>query len=282
MNRHNTIGMVMKVSGYWEVWEYGSVGVWGYGSMGMKGLNERHASNSSQYSNTSLPSTPTPPHPHTPTLPHPRTPILPYLITLLFFTTTIATAQTAPPKPQKAFAMSLVMPGWGHQYAQGGSWRGMATVYAGVDVALWAGLVNAIWQRNHLTQSFETLASTRAGADIAGKDRTFYLNLATYRSSDDYLEAQLRSRAWDRVDYVSDPSFQWSWASEEDYRAFRDLREDSETFRRRRSLFIAALVANRLLSGLSSIGAANKASASFSMSMSAYGDRPMVNVGVRF
>ena len=251
--------------------------------------------------NSPYPHTPIPPYPHTPELRHPGTPALRHsqtpslrhshtliiLLILLFCFSPYASAQPdmTPKKPQKAFALSLVVPGWGHKYAQNGSWRGMATVYAGVDVGLWAGLINSIWRRNHLTQSFETLAATRAAADISGKDRAFYLNLATYMSSNEFLESQLRNRAWDRVDYVSDPSFQWVWESEEDFLAFRELREDAETFRRRRSLFIAALVANRLLSGLGSIGAANKSNASFSVSMGpppVYGKVPVVNVGVSF
>ena len=188
------------------------------------------------------------------------------------------------PTPQKAFLRSLVLPGWGHSYAQG-SWRGMATVYAGADIGLWLGMINANWRRNNLVQSYETLAASRAGADIAGKDRTFYLNLATYMSSDDYLSAQLRNRAWDRVDYVNDPSFQWTWSTEDDFFSFRDMRDDAESLRRRRSVFIALLVANRLLSGISSIGVANKARLPVQMAFSAppaHEKYPVFNATVRF
>lgn len=189
------------------------------------------------------------------------------------------------PAAGKAFLRSIVLPGWGHQYAQNGSWRGKATLFAGADVGLWLGLANSIWRRDHLIQNYQTLAVSQANASIEGKDRSFYLNLATYRSSDDYLTAQLRNRAWDRIDYVSDPAFQWNWAAEEDFFAYREMREDAETFRRRRSLFIALLVGNRLLAGLSSIQAANKAqpAVSFSLGPPPQTERwPILNAQINF
>ena len=109
-----------------------------------------------------------------------------------------------------------------------------------------------------MIQSYQTLAAARADAFVDGKDRTFFLNLATYRSSDEYLAIQLRNRAWNRIDYVSDRAFQWAWQSEEDFLQFRELRDDAESLKLRRSVLIAILVANRLLAGISSIQAANR------------------------
>ena len=222
-----------------------------------------------------------------------RISIIAFLLTTLLFASPAAQAQDLTlevaneqgPKAGGAFLRSLVLPGWGHQYAQGGSWRGMATVYVAADIGLWLGLVNANWRQDNLVESYQTLATTRAGADINGKDRTFYLNLATFLSSDEYLSAQLRNRAWNRIDYVSDPSFQWDWASEEDFQNFRDMREDAETFRRRKGVFIAMLVANRLLSGITSTGKANKARAQMQFSFSAppvYEKYPLFNARVVF
>ena len=82
-----------------------------------------------------------------------------------------------------------------------------------------------------------------------GKNRTFFLNLASFESSDVYRETMLRNRAWDQIGYVDDPSFQWEWQNEEAYNRFRTLRNDAESLRRRRSILIASLVANRLISG---------------------------------
>lgn len=186
---------------------------------------------------------------------------------------------------KKAFALSLVFPGWGHQYAQGGSWKGRATLHAGAEIGLWLGLITGEWRRNHFIENYETLAATHGNAQIDGKDRTFFLNLATYLSSDEYLSFQLRNRAWDRVDYVADPAFHWNWDSSDDFQDFRELRDDAESLRRRRGILIALLVANRIVAGISSISAANKANANFQVSFSPpppTSEVPVLNLAVRF
>ncbi|GAB5518210.1 MAG: hypothetical protein RhofKO_04610 [Rhodothermales bacterium] len=185
--------------------------------------------------------------------------------------------------PQKAFALSLAVPGLGHRYAQGGSWHGGATTFALADAALWTSLIASVWRQDHLIQSYETLAVSQAGADINGKDRTFYLNLASFESSEVYLETQLRNRAWDRIDYVEDPAFQWDWSSTAAFADFRDLRENAESLRRRRPILIGLLVANRLVAGLSSIRAVGRSNAS-TMAFSAAPDtgRPVMHYSLRF
>ncbi len=193
--------------------------------------------------------------------------------------------QTEARSAKKAFGLSLIFPGWGHRYAQGGSWKGRATLHAGADVGLWLGLISAEWRKNHFIQSYQTLDTCRGNALIDGKDRTFYLNLASYMSSDDYLAFQLRNRAWDRINYVDDPAFQWAWESDTDFQEFRDLREDAESLRRRRSIFIALLVANRVLAGLSAIQTTNQSNTNLELSFSQppAGEKlPVLNLGLRF
>jgi len=159
---------------------------------------------------------------------------------------------------KKALALSLILPGWGHKHAHNGSWNRAAISYAAADVGLWVALFGGEWHRNHLVDSYTTLARGSAGASTDGKNRTFFLNLASYESSDVFLETVLRNRAWDQIDYVDDPAFQWSWQSEQDFETYRDLRDDAESLRRRRSILIASLVANRILSGAISARKAGK------------------------
>jgi hypothetical protein len=176
-----------------------------------------------------------------------------------------AAAQVQAPVPasfkssKKAFGLSVLVPGLGHRYAQGGSWRGGATLFALIEGSLWFGLISAEWQRDHRVQSYTTLAAGQAGAQVAGKTRAFFLNLATYRSSDEYLEVQLRNRAWEEIDYAAERAYQWEWQTNEAFQRFRALREDAESLRRRRTFLVAALVGNRLLSGLTAIRVTNRA-----------------------
>ncbi len=163
--------------------------------------------------------------------------------------------------PGKAVALSLLLPGLGHRYAHDGSWRGSASFFALTDVSFWLGLFGAEWQQSQVVQSYRTLATTRASAQLDGKNRRFFLNLGLFRSSDEFREVQLRNRAWDQVDYVSDPAFQWQWASEADLQDYRQLRDDADGWSRRQTLFISMLVANRLLAALTALRAARNANA---------------------
>ena len=166
-----------------------------------------------------------------------------------------------PKSSGKAVALSLLLPGLGHRYAHDGSWRGAASFFALADVTFWLGLFGADWRHGQAIESYRTLATTRANAQLDDKDRRFFLNLGLFRSSDEFLEVQLRNRAWDQVNYVSDPAFQWEWASEADLQEYRQLRDDADGWSRNRTLFISMLAANRLFAALTALRAARKANA---------------------
>ena len=166
--------------------------------------------------------------------------------------------QADPGTPRGAFVRSLLLPGLGHRYTNG-RWGAGGTTFALADAALWSGLFGITWRRSNLEDTYRALAVSRAGADMDGKNRTFVLRLASYRSSDEFVEVALRNRAWEDIGYVDDPSYQWEWATGEDFLRFRDLRNDAESLGRRRTLIVASLVANRILSGILSTRAVRRA-----------------------
>ena len=216
----------------------------------------------------------------------------PLILLLLFAFALPAVAQTPAPErfeapaPKKAFALSLLVPGLGHRYANGGSWDGTASVLAAVETGLWLNLIGTEWRRRQLVNSYETLAAQRADALVEGKDRAFFLNLATYRSSDEYLEISLRQRAWEQLDYVDTRAYQWDWQSEADFLEFRDLREAAESRRRRRPLLAALLVGNRLAAGILAVRRAQSVGdAAVEVALGAppeTADLPTLNLSVRF
>lgn len=213
------------------------------------------------------------------------------LAALLFMAVSLpVSAQPVPPEPDldrsagKAFGLSLLLPGLGHRYVNQNQWSGWAKTYTAADAALWLSLIGGEWRQDHLIQSYTTLARGSAGAVVDGKDRTFFLNLASFESSDEYRETMLRNRAWDQIDYVNDPAFQWEWQSEEDFNRYRDLRDDAESLRRRRSILIASLVANRLISGAiaaRSAGRSRRAQVSASLAPPVE-SVPVLSLNVRF
>lgn len=163
------------------------------------------------------------------------------------------------PSRGKAFLLSLAVPGLGHRYVESGDWDGAATAFAAADAAMWVGLVSTALRQHHLEDTYRTLAALRADARIAGKDRTFFLTISNYRSAEEFREAQLRERGWDRFDYASTPAFQWEWEREADFQEYRRLREDAESMRRRVPVVAAALVGNRLISGILALRRAGRA-----------------------
>src|SRR5690606_30028071 len=156
------------------------------------------------------------------------------------------------------------------------------------DAGLWLGLVGTEVRRGTLTSDYETLAALHAGADVAGKDRQFFLNLATYRSSDEFLDVVLRNRAWDQIDYVAERTNEWEWETKVRFVQYNKLREDGESLRRRRTLFAGLLVASRLVSAYAALRAAGRGgdgSPDLSHSMApppADSRAPMLNLQVRF
>lgn len=184
----------------------------------------------------------------------------------------------------KAFGLSMLLPGLGHRYVNQNNWTGWARTYTAADVGLWLSLIGGEWRRDDLVQSYTTLASGSANALVDGKDRTFFLNLASFESSDVYRETMLRNRSWDLIGYVDDPAFYWEWESQESFNRYRDLRDDAESLRRRRSILIASLVANRLISGAiaaRSAGRSRRAQVTASLAPPV-DSAPVLSLNVRF
>jgi len=184
-----------------------------------------------------------------------------------------------------AFGLSLILPGLGHRYADGG-WGRTASVHALADAGLWIALLDAGARLGNAENGFETLAVVGADARIEGQGRGFFLNLSRHRSSEEYVEQLLRDRAWNELETAQLPENQWEWASEEDFQRYRSLREDAESLRRRRPVYAALLAGNRLLSGIGALRAArrvNRTVATLSLGMPQPGSNtPTLNLSVRF
>jgi len=198
------------------------------------------------------------------------------------------TDTTKPAKGGKAFALSILVPGLGHRYAGGGQWGRSGSFFLGTDIGLWVGLFSSIRSENHLVQSYTSLAALRSGTTIEGKSRAFELSLANFDTSDEYIDELLRSRQWDRLDGAQAPGNQWDWSSGDDRKRYAELRDDAESADRRTTVFIGALVANRLISGLTSVLRARKTrpveapAFSADLSVSSQSDWPVMNLRYGF
>jgi hypothetical protein len=170
-------------------------------------------------------------------------------ILFLLLTSTYVQAQSK----GGAFLRSVVLPGWGHQYVNSGSWKGKATVYAATDAGLWIGLASTIMRKNRLTQSYQTLAATKAGAQIEGKDRAFFLSLAGFATSADRVQQLQWNRNWTGAEEAAKAENAWSWKTTADQELYAQTRNRAESMRRQKPMLIGLLVTNRVISGVTSV-----------------------------
>ena len=168
-----------------------------------------------------------------------------------------AAAQAAP-KPARAALLSFLVPGLGQRYVNDSRWQGSAGLYLISESLYLAGMITSEWHRGQTVESYRTWAAARAGASLDGKDRTFFVTIGQHYSSDDFRDEQLRSRRWDQLNYVASADFHWSWQSAADLQAYRDLRTEADRWSQRRSLFVAVMVGNRVLSAVQALRAARR------------------------
>jgi hypothetical protein len=157
----------------------------------------------------------------------------------------------------KAFALNLLLPGLGQRYLDDGQWNGWAPVFTGADMALALSAVGTVWYRNQQLEAYRTLATGSAGADIEGKDRSFFVQMAAYRSQQRYVEHLLRSRQWANLQQAEDPSRFWSWRSDDAWERYKRTRNRVDALGRRRTILITAMIANRVVSGITALLQAN-------------------------
>ncbi len=172
------------------------------------------------------------------------------LILSLLCLTVCADKAMAQPEPGNALWRSLIVPGWGHHYADRDNWR-RGQFHLAADVVLIAGWIGLNTRSNRLEDQSITLANLRAGVDLDNKDRSFRLIIGDFDDLKAYNDHQLRSRNWNRL--IDDiPDNRWDWSSSEDRRRYRQLRADSDNVRQQIPAVISLMVVNRVVSGISS------------------------------
>lgn len=153
------------------------------------------------------------------------------------------------PTPRGAFLRSLVVPGWGHYYADHDNWnRGKYHLAGEVVLVLSYFGLNA--RADYLEQDYYTFARAKANTDLSNKSREYIIAVGNYDNLAAYNDAQLRTRNWDQV-YPNTTEFNWNWQSSELRFQYQDARERVERNRSQLPTLVALMVANRLISGLS-------------------------------
>lgn len=184
------------------------------------------------------------------------------LVTVLLLLPDNRAAAQHPPRPTKAALLSFLVPGLGQHYVNDNRWQGSASLFLISESVYFAGVITSEWHRGQTVESYRTWAASRAGAQVEDKDRLFFVTIGQHYSSEEFRNEQLRSRRWDQLNYVASPEFHWSWQSAADLQVYRDLRKEADLWSQRRSLFVAVMVGNRVLSAVQALRAARRKQAS--------------------
>lgn len=153
-----------------------------------------------------------------------------------------------------AVAMSLVLPGMGEWYA--GSFD-TGRYFLMADGSFWLTFAAFRLRGDWLRSDARSFGSQHAGIDFSGKDDQYLVNVGSYNSVDEYNQARLRERQFDRL-YVS-PRDAWKWNSEENRLRFREMRISSDRMYENAKFAVGALVINRIISAFSAGRAAARA-----------------------
>ncbi len=160
-------------------------------------------------------------------------------------------ASLLPGKPEgyksrsKAMLLSLLLPGLGDVYV--GDSRMRAAGFLTAEIGIWSAVVFnrqlGKWKKN----DYMEYAVVYAGVDPTGKDDTFWDMVGFHDSRDDYNKL---SRVYTRTNpfYPETSEWDWQWQSDEERKAYRDLKNDSKTYYRAARFALAAAVLNRAVS----------------------------------
>ncbi|MEX0722665.1 MAG: hypothetical protein WD053_02240 [Gracilimonas sp.] len=153
------------------------------------------------------------------------------------------------PSPRGAFLRSLVMPGWGHHYADSENWNRGKYHLAG-EVVLLLTYFGLDARSDYLENDFRTLALSRSGADLSDKSRSFQIAVGNYDDLASYNNAQLRNRNWNNL-FPETAEYQWNWENSDFRNQYRNTRERVDKNRSQLPTLLALMVVNRLGSGIS-------------------------------
>jgi len=150
-------------------------------------------------------------------------------------------------------ALSLVLPGAGEWYADNLS---TGKYFMGADAVLWLSYTGVSLQGSWIRNDTRLFALQHAGAEMAGKEEQFEVDIGNFQSTDDYNQAKLRNREFDLL--YQQPGYQWNWDNEVNRLAYRGYRIRSDEYFQNAKFIVGALVVNRIISAFSAWKSVNR------------------------
>jgi hypothetical protein len=146
-----------------------------------------------------------------------------------------------------AILYSLAVPGMGELYAGGFA---SGKYFLGAEAALWTTYTVISVRGNSLKDDGRAFAAVHAGLVNPGsKDDQFFVDISNFLNVDDYNAKKLRDR---NLAAVYDPAagYGWSWDSESNRGAFRDLRVRADDVLNNRKFVVMGILLNHLASAI--------------------------------
>ncbi|NUO82031.1 hypothetical protein HUU05_18315 [candidate division KSB1 bacterium] len=144
-----------------------------------------------------------------------------------------------------AFLRSAFIPGWG-QRATGA--HTAARNFFVAEAGLWLGVISFNVRGNWLKDDYRLLASEHAQVEAHDKSDKYFVDVGNYTNIDEYNQTRLQRR--DVASLYDPATHYWQWDSEANRNRFADLRLRSDRAFSRSELFVAAILANHIISGI--------------------------------
>jgi hypothetical protein len=145
-----------------------------------------------------------------------------------------------------AVLRNLVLPGWGHAFAEG-KLTPVAQRFLYADLALLLGYAGMSAHARTLEGNLTPYAQQHAGVDIAGRERGFVLAVTNYASLTAYNDEMLRLRQWNALIDANAPQNQWNWTSDAERARFVQLKDRYDRVEQNRPVLITGMVINRMI-----------------------------------
>lgn len=150
--------------------------------------------------------------------------------------------------PGLAIIYSFILPGMGELYAEGYESGKYFTIADGI---LWGTLFGFNTYAGWKEDNYRSMAQSKAGVNLDGKEGEFFANVGQYLSVDDFNKEKELYRDFDLV--YNTTTHYWRWASAEERREYRNLWSSSEQAYNNVRFVVGALVLNRLISVINAV-----------------------------
>jgi hypothetical protein len=185
-----------------------------------------------------------------------------YFLTMLFFSSSIygqitvetvttdtidifsaEREQSKQPSSRAAIALSLLVPGLGHQYTDRPT---SALAYLTIDALSLVGVIFFERYSRQLESEARGYASTYAGVHSAIKDTRFWQIVGVYNSSSEYNNDVLLAREQDDM-YYNNEDYTWAWISDDLRNGYNTRRNSSRKLHIASAFCIGAMVLDRVI-----------------------------------